>query len=305
MPRDPRLYQIAVLAGLLAYGMAALDFDVSPLRVAVLLGAALSTQWALGRATGQPRFEPRSALISALSLCLLLRSNSHVVAALVAAATIASKFVLRVGDKHVFNPTNFGLALALAVRAPAWVSPGQWGQAALFGFAMAALGAVVVTRAARADVTFGFLGAYAAIVFARAAWLGQAWANPLHQLANGGLILFAFFMISDPRTTPDSRAGRLLYAALVAAGAAGVSYVLFRPNGLLWSLAALSPLVPLIDRALPGKRHAWPRAQGHAFPRMAAAAAVLAAALVALPATKASAFCGFFVAQGDAKLYNH
>ena len=44
-------------------------------------------------------------------------------------------------------------------------------------------------------------------------------------------------MISDPKTTPDSRAGRLLFAALVAAGAWYVQFRLFRTNGLLWSLA--------------------------------------------------------------------
>ncbi len=127
MPRDPRWYQIAVLAGLLAYGMAALDFDVSPLRALVLVGAALATQWALGRVTGLPQFEPKSALISALSLCLLLRTGSHALAALVAAAAIASKFAFRVGGKHVFNPTNFGIMAFLAAGAPVWVSPGQWG----------------------------------------------------------------------------------------------------------------------------------------------------------------------------------
>ncbi|HEX6201099.1 MAG TPA: hypothetical protein VF150_12605, partial [Thermoanaerobaculia bacterium] len=67
-----------------------------------------------------------------------------------------------------------------------------------------------------------------------------------------------FFMISDPRTTPDSRAGRVLFALLVALGAGFVHFQLFRPNGLIWALAALSPLVPAIDRLLPGRRYAWP-----------------------------------------------
>ena len=325
MPRDPRWYQIAVLAGLLVYGMLGLDFDVTPLRALVLVGAALATQWALGRATGGAEFEPRSALISALSLCLLLRTGSYVLAALVAATAVASKFALRVGDKHVFNPTNFGIMAFLAAGAPVWVSPGQWGQVALFGFLMAALGTVVVTRAARADVTFGFLAAYAAIVFGRAVWLGQPWANPMHQLANGGLILFAFFMISDPRTTPDSRAGRLVYAVIVAALAGFVTFGLFRPNGLLWALVALSPLVPVIDRVLPGKRHAWPTqaaAAGDAGvggrsaeppPRVAGAwttallGAVAAIAALGVPGavTPAQAFCGFYVAESNAKLFNH
>ena len=61
-------------------------------------------------------------------------------------------------------------------------------------------------------------------------------------------------MISDPKTTPDSRAGRVLFALLVALGAGYVPFVLYRPNGLILSLFFLSPLVPLIDRLLPGAR---------------------------------------------------
>jgi Na+-translocating ferredoxin:NAD+ oxidoreductase RnfD subunit len=84
-------------------------------------------------------------------------------------------------------------------------------------------------------------------------------AIPLHRLQSGALLLFAFFMISDPKTTPDSRAGRNLFAALVALGAWWVQFGLFRTNGLLWSLAAFSLAVPLIDWLLPGERYAWRR----------------------------------------------
>jgi len=64
-------------------------------------------------------------------------------------------------------------------------------------------------------------------------------------------------MISDPRTTPDSRAGRIVFACLVAAGTALVQFVLFRTNGLLWSLAACSLFVPVLDRWLPGRGFEW------------------------------------------------
>ncbi len=67
-------------------------------------------------------------------------------------------------------------------------------------------------------------------------------------------------MISDPRTTPDSRAGRILFALLVALGAGCVHFVLYRPNGLLLALFFLAPAVPLIDRLLPGARYVWRRA---------------------------------------------
>ena len=265
-PRDPRLYQIVVLAGLLTYGMLVLDFEISPGRAALLLGSVLGTQLLCSRLAKLPAFDPRSALISGLSLCLLLRTNSAWLALLTAVITIASKFVLRSKGKHLFNPTNFGLVALLLLSDRVWVSPGQWGSVAFFAFLMACLGFVVVTRAARSDVTLAFLACYAAILFGRAQWLGQPLATPLHQLQSGALLLFAFFMISDPKTTPDSRAGRILFAAVVAAGAAAVQFVLYRTNGLLWSLAAFSLLVPLVDRVLPGRRYQWDRAHEPAVP---------------------------------------
>jgi Na+-translocating ferredoxin:NAD+ oxidoreductase RnfD subunit len=138
-----------------------------------------------------------------------------------------------------------------------WVSPGQWGNVALLAFLIVCLGSLVVNRAARGDVTVAFLGFWSMTLVARALRLGDPLTIPLHQLQSGALLLFAFFMISDPKTTPDSRAGRILFAALVAWGAWYVQFKLFRPNGLLWSLAAVSLLVPLIDRLLPGSRYDW------------------------------------------------
>jgi enediyne biosynthesis protein E5 len=247
---DPRLPQIAALAFLLAYGLLRLDLEVRPARAAIVLATALATQYACSRYWRLPAFDARSALISGLSLCLLLRTSGAALAALGAVLAIGSKFVIRVRDKHVFNPTNFAL-VALLLTGQAWVSPGQWGNAALFAFLLACLGAVVATRAARADVTLAFLVTYGGLVIARSLWLGEPLAIPVHRLENGALLIFAFFMISDPRTTPDHRAGRILFAALVALGGAFVQFRLFRTNGLLWSLAAFAPLVPLVDRVLP------------------------------------------------------
>ena len=250
---DPRLYQIASLSGLLLYGLLALDFEVGLARAATILATALCTQYAFGRIRKLPAYEPKSALISGLSLCLLLRTNSLATAAATAVVAVASKFVVRWDGKHVFNPTNIGLVSMMLIVAPVWVSPGQWGNAAFFAFLMACIGGLVVNRAARSDVTVAFIGSYAALLLARSVWLGQPLTNPLQGLQNGAFLLFSFFMISDPRTTPSSRVGRLVFAMLVAAGALFVQFVLYRTNGLLWSLALFSMAVPLIDRLLPGR----------------------------------------------------
>ncbi len=308
--RDPRHYQIAVLASLLLYGVTRLDLEVRPLHAAGALAAALGAQWAATRLWRLPAFDPRSALISGLSLCLLLRTNLLALALAAAAVTILSKFALRVRGKHLWNPTNFGIVATMLATGKVWVSPGQWGNAAFFAFLLACLGGLVVNRAARSDVTYAFLGAYLAILFGRALWLGQPLAIPLHQLGNGAFLIFTFFMISDPKTTPDSRAGRILFAALVALGAGFVTFVLYRPNGLLLSLFFLAPVVPLLDLLLPGRRYAWSAPGGTAMHRppthsplvRPAVTAGLLACLAGAPA--AHAFCGFYVAKADTKLWN-
>ena len=266
--RDPRHYQILILGSLLAYGLLRLDLEVRAGQALAMAAAALATQFACARllagrqqGPGPPRFDPKSACISALSLCLLLRTDHLWLAVAAAVAAIASKFVLRVRGKHLFNPTNFGLvALMVASGGRVWVSPGQWGSAALFGFLVLCLGGLVVNRAARSDVTYAFLAAYGSVLLGRALWLGQPLAIPLHQAASGAFLIFTFFMISDPKTTPDSRAGRILFACLVALGAGWAQFALYRPTGLLLSLACLAPLVPLLDRLLPGRTYRWPAA---------------------------------------------
>jgi len=282
---DPRLYQIACLSALLVYGLTALRFELGAAQVVVTIGAALATQWLCSRLCRLPRFDPKSALISGLSLSLLLRTNSLALVALAAMITILSKFVLRWRGKHVFNPTNFGLVAMILLTGHAWVSPGQWGSGAFFAFLMACLGGLVVNRATRSDVTYAFIAAWCAILFGRALWLGQPPAIPLHQMQNGALLLFTFFMISDPRTTPDARIGRIVYAVLVAAGAAFVQFGLFRTNGLLWALACGAVLVPVIDRVFPARRFTWAPARAGA---VTSAAAVRAPARVA-PTPRASA----------------
>jgi hypothetical protein len=98
---------------------------------------------------------------------------------------------------------------------------------------------------------------------------------------------------------------------LVALGAAYVQFRLFRTNGMLWALAAASPLVPLLDRVLPATRYRWPReAAAHPVtfwrkPIMRLTTFTLAALLVlAATARRAEAFCGFYVSKADGKLFN-
>jgi Na+-transporting NADH:ubiquinone oxidoreductase subunit NqrB len=255
---DPRWYQILSLSCFLAVGLFFLGFDLSPRQVVVTIGSALFTQVICNHVARLPKFEVKSGLISALSLCLLLRTEALWVAAFCSAVAISSKFIFRVGGKHLFNPTNLALVVALLFLQPhAWVSSGQWGAVGFRAFLFLCLGMLVVTRARRLDVTAAFLLSYAGLLLSRSLWLNEPLAIPLHRLENGALLLFAFFMISDPKTTPDSRAGRIIFGILVAIGAAYVQFKLFRPNGLIYSLALFSLLCPLIDWLLPGQSYSW------------------------------------------------
>ncbi len=298
---DPRWWQIGSLASLLTWGMLVLHFDVTPARVAAILAAALATQWTASRIAGIA-FEWKSAVISGLGISFLLRSNAPwlLIAAIVIA--VASKFIVRWDGKHVFNPTNGAMVLMMLLTDRVWVSPGQWGSTAFIAFFVLCAGGLVVYRSARSDVTIAFLAFWASIVLGRSLILGDPLAVPLHRLENGTLLIFAFFMISDPRTTPNSRTGRILFALLVAIGAWFVQFRLFRTNGLLWSLAAASPLVPLIDRYLPSARFDWRPHFKEISMQRAAISLVLVFSLALAPS--ASAFCGFYVAKGDARLFN-
>lgn len=257
--KDPRHYQIVVLSSLLIYGVGWLSFDVGAAEIAILLGSALIAQLVCAKFFEGASSDPRSALISGLSLCLLLRANDPALLMLASVITIASKFFLRWKRKHIFNPTNFGIVAMVVLTGGVWVSPAQWGSKLHFAFLMACLGGMVIHRAMRSDVSCAFIACYAALLFGRAFWLGDPWAIPIKQMQSGALMLFTFFMISDPKTTPDARGGRILFGCLVAAGAVYVQFALYRTNGLLWSLALCSLFTPLIDYIFPGNKYQWQR----------------------------------------------
>src|SRR5436189_2009945 len=92
---DPRFYQIAALLTLLVFGLLRLHFELRPAQAFTILSTILLAQYFLTRICKVPAFDPKSALISGLSLCLLLRTNSLLLAAATAFVTIASKFTLR------------------------------------------------------------------------------------------------------------------------------------------------------------------------------------------------------------------
>ncbi len=215
-PRDPRFGQIAALGALVLAGTVWFGFELPWWRPVAALSGAIAAQW-LGSWIMGLRFEWRSAAITALSLTLLLRTMGWELAALAAALAVGSKFVLRIGGRHIWNPAALGIVAVTSLAPGAWISTGQWGVGGWIAVFIAGAGLAVTRRAGRAEVPFLFLGFWAALSFGRALWLGDPLAIPLHQMSSGALLVFAFFMISDPMTQPWHRGARILWIGAVAA----------------------------------------------------------------------------------------
>ena len=244
LPKDPRWLQIAFLCSFLLLGLTARDFPIwhAPL----LFAACLGTQLACERLLNLPHAGLLSPIITSFGLTLLLRAGSWWVPPLAGVLAIGSKYALRIRGRHFFNPANFGLCCLMLLTPRAWCSPTQWGESSLFLLWILALGLAVAHRAFRADVSLAFLASWILLRAARVQYLGQRPEVLLHQLASGSLLLFTFFMISDPKTTPRSRPARLAFAAIVAAVAFMLSLRSIQ-NPIVWALFLCAPLTPLLD----------------------------------------------------------
>jgi Na+-transporting NADH:ubiquinone oxidoreductase subunit NqrB len=234
LPKDARWFQIGGQASILLVGLLALDFRIAPAQIAAAIGAALLAQM-IGAALFASRFDWKSAAITGLSLCLLLRANDLWPFIAAAFIGVGSKFALRRGGRHVFNPANIGIVLMIALSGAAWTSTGEWGSSPLFSVVIAALGFVVCWRASRLDAALVYLGVYAALVFGRALYLGDPLTIPALRLTHGALILFAFFMISDPKTTPEDPRERALSVSLAALIAYVLQFHFFISDGIFYA----------------------------------------------------------------------
>ena len=254
--RDARHAQIAVLFSLILLGITVFDFNIPFWHVFGVFNAALAAQaicsWAVST-----RFDWRSPMITAASLTLLLRTDQLALSMLAGAIAIGSKFAIRVGGKHIFNPANFAIVVLTFGSAGAWISPGQWGAVGWFAVTLAALGLMVTGKAKRWDVSLMYLGSFTAILLGRAFWYGDPIAIPLHQLQSGALLIFAFFMISDPMTTPNASPARLIHAMLTASVGAFIVFDFYRADGVILALIVTAPLVPILDRLFPAERAIW------------------------------------------------
>lgn len=268
MPIDARYYQIAFLALFLLLGVATRDWTLHPEIIGIAIATCLLTQ-ALAvtlrdRLVPLPETAPPSvlqslpsALITALGLSLLLRTDQPLTMVLAAIAAILSKFLVQWQGKHIFNPANVGIIAAISLMPHAWISPGQWGEESWYALLFLGAGGIVLRRVGRWDTTIAFLASYAGLEAMRNVWLGWTWDVWLHRLTSGSLLLFALFMVTDPRTIPNARSARILWAIAIAVLTFVLRNVFFLPTAVFWALFCLSPLTLLLDALWVAPRFVW------------------------------------------------
>ena len=278
--QDIRSFQILFLSAFLLLGIFSRDWTIRPDLMMVLIFSCLSTQLLLppvlrlASVLTSPLATPkavflspiinsqslsscRSAMITALGLCLLLRGNEPLTMAIAGFSAIASKFLFRWQEKHFFNPANFGIIIVLLLNQDAWVSPGQWGADWWYALVFLGTGGMILQKIGRGQTTGAFLFTYTTLEVIRNRWLGESWEILQHQLMSGSLLLFALFMLSDPRSIPNASTSRLIWSMMIAFLAFTLQHLFFLPNAIFWALFLLSPTTIILDQNWNAVRFSW------------------------------------------------
>jgi Na+-translocating ferredoxin:NAD+ oxidoreductase RnfD subunit len=281
--RDPRLHVAAVIITVHVLGQVGLRFWVSvPQILAAILTCAI-LEVVLTFRTSKAIVWPASAMLTGSGVALILRvvgtpADDHwttygwYVFATVAGLSLLSKYVIRYGGSHVFNPSNIGLVVAFIVLGTTRVEPLDFWWAPLnvwmiAAYAVIIAGGLLITRrlqllalAATFWVTLsigvGILAGSGHCMVARWAFEPVCGADFWRAIVTSPeVLIFLFFMITDPKTVPAGRVGRVVFGALVGV----VSTLLMAPQtdefgtkvGLLAGLVLVCAARPVLDRLFP------------------------------------------------------
>lgn len=209
-----------------------------------------------------------SAHITGLAVAMLLYANDRLwVLAFAAATAIGSKAVFRAalgtGTRHFFNPSNFGITVTLLLFP--WV-----GQAPPYQFSENLSGAgdwilpgiIVLTGSflnarftSRLLVIASWLAGFALQAAVRSLLFRTPLVAGLTPMTGVAFVLYTFYMVTDPATTPDRPWAQLAFGGMVAASygilmAAHVVYGLFFALSTVCALRGLGLYVLAARRAL-------------------------------------------------------
>jgi hypothetical protein len=281
--RDARLHTASVIISVHVIGITALGFRVSvPQILAAIVTAGVIDVALTLRQTGKLVW-PASGMLTGSGVALILRlvgmesgdywswAGWHWFA-LVAGVSILTKYVIRIGGSHVFNPSNIGLVAAFLLIGSEIVEPLDFWWAPLgfwmiLAYVLIVGGGVLITRRLHLlEMAFTYwivLAAGLAVLAVSGHCMVAAWSPmPVCDgrfwtvlVTSPEILVFLFFMITDPKTIPSGRAARVVFAA----GLGLLSVLMIAPHateyaakvGLLASLTLWSPLRGMFDTALP------------------------------------------------------
>jgi len=186
-------------------------------RTGAAIATAILAELALGRLTHGRWVNPASAYITGISVGILVRSPfiwPYVFASLI---SIVSKYVLRLGGRHIWNPSNFGVSVVLFL-APATVTllSIQWGNTIWPMAIIWLLGFVIVWRVGRLHVSAAYVVSFFVFAFVRSAITGNPWQAAIAPITGPMYQLFIFFMVTDPKTAVRTKRGQVIVVVLVA-----------------------------------------------------------------------------------------
>ena len=220
---DLRIPFLILLLGYLILGVTQLGFNRSPAQILLVISFACALDFVLYYVfKNRKLLFPISAAITGCSLSILVNYSHGLLFPLVPVFfAITSKYLITCNDRHIFNPSLFGIVASL------WISDGmisaapayQWGgSTALVFFIITTALTVFVLKIKRNYLILSFLLFYF-IALALKAWFTR-WHMPpetwfMGALTSPAFFLFVFFMITDPATSPRSKVGQITMSATI------------------------------------------------------------------------------------------
>ena len=190
----------------------------------VTIAAAVAVEFILGRIAYGKWIDPTSAYISGISAGILIKSPELWPFVLCAAISITSKYALRLGGRHLWNPTNFGVTVMVLLAAqhtgPLSV---QYGNVIWVNILIWTLGALILWKFDKLHIPVTFAVVYLLLTPLKSWATGNEWVVEAAPLTGPMYQLFMCFMITDPKTITQSKWSQCLVAGLVA-----VAEMLFR-----------------------------------------------------------------------------
>jgi len=208
----PLFITCILIAGQLSFG-----FLESLSRTVLAIMTALVVELVVARLYWGQWPHLASAYVSGISVGILIRSPAFWPYALCSAISITSKYVLRTKDRHLWNPSNFGICVMLLV-APGTVASLsiQWGNYLLPMIVIWFLGSIIIWQFKRFHICATYVLSFVLFALVRSWITGHPFLAEVAPITGPMYQLFIFFMITDPKTTVQSKRGQCVVVFLVA-----------------------------------------------------------------------------------------